>query len=65
LVRERVDEKSSTWRKVYFSGGAHFRNWLNQFQELWGEDDVEVDVYRIWVRESNWAGEFTQEGGKE
>jgi hypothetical protein len=74
-VLEKTDEKGSKWRKVYFGGGAHFRNWLNQFVELCGEDNVEVEetdsrgfqcyeesgekMYRIWVRESNSAGEFT------
>jgi len=28
LVREKVDDKGNRWRKVYFGGGAHFRNWL-------------------------------------
>jgi len=63
LVRERIDEKGNKWRKVYFGGGAHFRNWLDQCEEL-GEVEVEeVDptgfkcyeesgekLYRIWVR---------------
>ena len=68
LVWERVDENGDTWRKVYFGGGAHFRNWLDQVTELRGEDNVEVEeveslglkcfeqggeqMYRIWVRES-------------
>jgi hypothetical protein len=64
LVRERVDEKGNKWRKVYFGGGAHFRNWLEQCREL-GEVEVEeVDskgfrcfeesgekLYRIWMKE--------------
>ena len=63
LVQERIDEKGNKWRKVYFGGGAHFRNWLDQCKEL-GEVEVEeVDprgfkcyeeagekLYRIWVR---------------
>jgi hypothetical protein len=62
-VREKVDEKGIRWRKVYFGGGEHFRNWLEQCREL-GEVEVEeVDsrgfkcfeeagekLYRIWVR---------------
>ncbi len=62
-VRERIDEKGETWRKVYFGGGAHFRNWLAQCREL-GEVWVEkVDpagfkcfeeggetLYRIWIK---------------
>ena len=64
LVRERVDREGNRWRKVYFGGGAHFRNWLEQCREL-GEVEVEeVDskgfkcfeeggekLYRIWMRE--------------
>jgi len=30
LIRERIDEKGNKWRKVYFGGGEHFRNWLEQ-----------------------------------
>jgi hypothetical protein len=62
-VREKVDEKGDRWRKVYFGGGEHFRNWLEQCREL-GEVEVEeVDsrgfkcfeeagekLYRIWMR---------------
>lgn len=64
LIRERIDEKGNKWRKVYFGGGAHFRNWLEQCREL-GEVEVEeVDstgfkcfeeggekLYRIWLKE--------------
>jgi len=63
LVREKIDEKGNKWRKVYFGGGEHFRNWLEQCQEL-GEVEVEeVDstgfkcfeegdekLYRIWMK---------------
>lgn len=68
-VRERVDEYGNTWTKVYFGGGSHFRNWLDQFVELTGKENVEVEevdsrgfqcyeesgekMYRIWVRHSN------------
>ena len=64
LVREKVDANGNKWRKVYFGGGAHFRNWLEQCREL-GEVEVEeVDsrgfkcfeeagekMYRIWMKE--------------
>jgi hypothetical protein len=64
LVRERVDAQGNKWRKVYFGGGAHFQNWLEQCREL-GEVEVEeVDsrgfkcfeesgekMYRIWMKE--------------
>lgn len=63
LVQERTDEEGNRWRKVYFGGGEHFRNWLSQCREL-GEVMVEeVDssgykcfeeggesLYRIWMK---------------
>jgi hypothetical protein len=63
LVQVRIDDEGNKWRKVYFGGGGHFRNWLAQCREL-GEVEVEeVDpagfkcyeesgekVYRIWVK---------------
>ena len=63
LVQVRIDEGGNKWRKVYFGGGGHFRNWLAQCKEL-GEVEVEeVDsagfkcyeesgekTYRIWVK---------------
>ena len=62
-VKERVDEEGNLWTKVYFGGGEHFRNWLEQCREL-GEVMVEeVDstgytcfeqggetLYRIWTK---------------
>ena len=62
-VQERVDENGIRWQKVYFGGGEHFKNWLEQCKEL-GEVQVEeVDaagfkcfedsgekLYRIWVK---------------
>lgn len=66
---ERVDKDGNRWRKVYFGGGAHFRNWLSQFLELRGENNVQVEeidsrgfqcyeasgekMYRIWVKDNN------------
>ena len=64
LVKEKVDARGNKWRKVYFGGGAHFQNWLEQCREL-GEVEVEeVDsrgfkcfeeagekMYRIWIKE--------------
>ncbi len=63
LVKERRDEEGNLWTKVYFGGGEHFRNWLEQCEEL-GEVWVEpVDstgfmcfeqggekMHRIWMR---------------
>ena len=63
LVQEKIDEEGNRWKKVYFGGGDHFKNWLSQSREL-GEVMVEeVDskgykcfeeagekLYRIWMK---------------
>jgi len=63
LIQERIDKEGNRWRKVYFGGGEHFKNWLAQCREL-GEVMVEeVDstgykcfeeggekLFRIWVK---------------
>ena len=63
LVKERIDNEGNRWSKVYFGGGHHFKNWLEQCKEL-GEVIVEeVDstgykcfeeggekLYRIWMK---------------
>ena len=75
-IQEKVDKKDNRWTKVYFGGGAHFRNWLSQFTELKGEENVEVEeadsrgfqcyeesgekMYRIWVK-----GTDTGEGNEQ
>jgi hypothetical protein len=62
-VQEKTDAQGRKWRKAYFGGGEHFKNWLSQCKEL-GEVMVEeVDstgykcfeernekLYRIWLR---------------
>lgn len=62
-IREKVDEKGNKWVKVYFGGGRHLENWLNQCKEL-GEVHVEEisaeglkcyeeggeKLYRIWLK---------------
>jgi len=40
LVQERIDAKRNRWKKVYFGGWQHFKNWLAQCREL-GEVMVE------------------------
>ena len=66
-LREKVDEDGTRWTKVYFGGGAHFKNWLSQCIELRGEESVRVEeadsrgfqcyeesgekMYRIWIRD--------------
>jgi len=68
-ILERLDKSGNRRIKMYFGGGAHFRNWVGQFVEVKGEENVnmeEVDsigfqcyeksgeeMYRVWVRESN------------
>jgi len=68
-LREKVDENGNRWIKVYFGGGAHLRNWLDQFIELKGEENVKVEeadsrgfqcyeesgekMCRIWVKDTN------------
>lgn len=65
-IRQRVDDDGNRWTKVYFGGGAHFKNWLRQFIELKGESNVKIEeadpigllcygcsgekMYRIWVK---------------
>jgi hypothetical protein len=68
-IREKVDDHGNKWTKVYFGGGAHLRNWLSQFVELKGRDNVKVEeidssgfqcfkesgekMCRIWVKDTN------------
>jgi len=67
LVVERFDGFGARWVKKYVGGGAHFVNWLEQFKEVYGESNVEVEevaatslpcygagkekLFRIWVKE--------------
>ena len=68
-VTERIDSAGAVWRKVYFGGGQHLANWLDQTIELCGRENVEVEeadasglqcyarsgekMYRIWVKNTN------------
>ncbi len=70
-VRDKVDAQGNRWRKVYFGGGGHFENWLEQTVELCGKKNVEVEevdipglscfseggekMYRIWVKQQKSA----------
>jgi hypothetical protein len=67
-VREKTDKEGSKWLKLYFGGGAHFRNWLDQIKEIYGKENIEIEeidpagfkcfeenhekLYRIWVKEN-------------
>jgi len=63
LAQERTDKEGNTWKKAYFGGGEHFRNWLAQWRELGEVMAEEVDStgyecfkeggeksYMIWVK---------------
>jgi hypothetical protein len=72
-IQEKVDDQGNKWTKIYFGGGAHFRNWLRQFVELKGEENVKVEeadsrgfqcyedsgeeMYRIWIRNTTFGEE--------
>jgi len=47
LVREKVDAGGNRWKKVYWGGGAHFRNWLEQTQELADAMNSKIEVEEI------------------
>ena len=67
-IQEKVDEQRYRWRKVYFGGGSHMNNWLEQIKEIHGKENVEVEeadstgfrcyeeggekMYRIWARQT-------------
>jgi len=68
LVLEKVDQHGIRWVKKYVGGGAHFVNWLEQYREIHGIEDVEIEeidsrgfrcfeigkekMFRIWVKET-------------
>ena len=67
LIIERIDDNGEKWIKKYVGGGAHFLNWLEQYEEVYGEKNVKIEeirsrgfscfemgnekMYRIWVKE--------------
>ena len=67
-IQEKVDADGTPWKKVYMGGGEHFNNWLSQFIEVNGEENVKVEeadstglpcyeesgekMYRIWVKDT-------------
>ncbi|MEA3442366.1 MAG: hypothetical protein U9R04_02595 [Chloroflexota bacterium] len=76
-IREKTDKEGNKWTKVYFGGGAHFKNWLSQTEEIYRKENVEIEeidstgfkcfeeggekVYRIWVRENAKSEELMSE----
>ena len=65
-VKEKIDEAGNRWLKLYFGGGAHFQNWIEQCEEIYGKANIEIEevdptgfrcyeegnekMYRIWAR---------------
>ena len=63
---ERTDSSGNRWRKVYTGGGSHFRHWLEQFKEIYGEENLAAEeqdatgfacfeqggekMYSIWLK---------------
>ena len=46
-IKEKVDAEGNKWKKVYWGGGAHFKNWLEQTQELADAMGSEIEVEEI------------------
>ena len=42
-IREKRDGEGNKWIKLYFGGGAHFRNWLSQVEEIYERENIEVE----------------------
>ena len=72
MVNEKTDENGVTWYKIYFGGGEHFKGWLEQCRELYGDDNIVVEeveaaglkcfeesgekLYRIWAKKGTGSG---------
>lgn len=66
-IQERTDADGTRWAKKYVGTGAHMNNWLLQYCEVFGEDNVLIEeivapksscygksgekLFRIWVKE--------------
>lgn len=64
-IQQKVDTGGRRWKKVYFGGGEHFRNWRQQYIEVYGEENILIEeadarslpcyaesgekAFRIWV----------------
>lgn len=46
-IKEKIDKEGNRWKKVYWGGGAHFRNWLDQAEELADAMGSEIEVEEI------------------
>ena len=49
-ARDLFLKEGNTWKKVYWGGGAHFKNWLEQAQELAETMGSEIEVEEIEVQ---------------
>jgi len=68
-LTEKTDSQGRIWKKAYFGSGLHFQNWLEQFIEIYGKENIEVEEvkncqlecyknseekpYRIWTLEED------------
>ncbi len=68
-VVKKKDAQGNIWEKAYFGSGSHFNHWLEQFIEIYGEENIDVEEYRqselscfgdgsdilkrIWVKRKN------------
>ena len=68
-VQERLDANGTRWAKKYVGNGAHMNNWLLQYCEVFGENNVLIEeiaapksscygqggekLFRIWVKDNS------------
>ncbi len=66
-IQEKTDSNGTRWLKKYVGNGAHMNNWLLQYCEVFGEENVMIEeiaapksncygqsgekLFRIWVKE--------------
>lgn len=66
-ITEKVDRDGTRWWKAYAGGGAHADNWIQQYKEIYGEENIQIEEVvspclkcykgsdekqlRVWVRE--------------
>ena len=46
-IKEKIDENGCRWEKKYFGGGDHFRNWLEQCEQLAKMMGTEIEVEEV------------------
>jgi hypothetical protein len=49
-VREKTDKGGGKWLNSYFGGGAHFRNWLSQIEEIYGREHRDRGNRPYWLQ---------------